>query len=139
VDTHVHKIAIKHYGLKGSLTSKATMTPKLYDEISTRLVAVWGNYAGWAHSVHIMHDHGKLRRLMRMQVLFTSDLKAFASHGIIGSQEAAKILPTPPPTPMPSPLKRKSRAPEAILDVSPSSALAERVKRRRRSDDDLLT
>ncbi|KAJ7732043.1 hypothetical protein DFH07DRAFT_990956 [Mycena maculata] len=38
VDTHVHQIAIKHYGLKGSLTSKATMTPKLYEKINSRLV-----------------------------------------------------------------------------------------------------
>ena len=27
------------------------MTPKLYDEVSTKLANVWGEYAGWAHSV----------------------------------------------------------------------------------------
>ncbi|KAJ7097823.1 N-glycosylase/DNA lyase [Mycena belliarum] len=53
VDTHVQQIAIKHYGLKGSLSSKATMTPKLYEEIRSRLFAVWGDYAGWAHSVRV--------------------------------------------------------------------------------------
>ncbi|KAJ6596983.1 DNA glycosylase [Mycena vulgaris] len=114
VDTHVHQIAIKHYGLKGSLTSKANMTPKLYEEISTRLVAVWGDYAGWAHSV-----------------LFTSDLKAFSSP--ITPQKSKLALPTPPPTPTPSPLKRKGRASdETPVDVLLTSTLAERVKRRRR-------
>ncbi|KAJ7449901.1 DNA glycosylase [Mycena latifolia] len=112
VDTHVHQIAIKHYGLKGSLTAKANMTPKLYEEISTRLVAVWGDYAGWAHSV-----------------LFTSDLKAFSSHGL------TPPLPTPPPTP--SPRKRKTRPAETpYANDLQSSTLAERVKRRRRVDED---
>ncbi|KAI0748560.1 DNA glycosylase [Daedaleopsis nitida] len=63
VDTHVHQIAIKHYGLRG--VSKTAMSPKLYEEVSTKLAAVWGDYAGWAHSV-----------------LFTADLKSFASYGL---------------------------------------------------------
>ncbi|KAJ7111527.1 DNA glycosylase [Mycena crocata] len=103
VDTHVHQIAIKHYGLKGSLTVKANMTPKLYEEINARFFSIWGEYAGWAHSV-----------------LFTADLKAFASYG------APPSLPTPPATP--SPRKRKSRPTDAD-DFLPT--LAERVKRRR--------
>ena len=49
VDTHVHQIAVKHYGM--STKSKMTMSPKLYDEVNNRLAAVWGPYAGWAHSV----------------------------------------------------------------------------------------
>lgn len=51
VDTHVHQIAIKHYGLRGSSSVKASMTPKLYDEVNAKLANVWGDYAGWAHSV----------------------------------------------------------------------------------------
>ncbi len=50
VDTHVHQIAIKHYGLRGA-TKTGAMSPKLYEEVSTKLAAVWGEYAGWAHSV----------------------------------------------------------------------------------------
>ncbi|KAJ7343397.1 DNA glycosylase [Mycena albidolilacea] len=107
VDTHVHQIAIKHYGLKGSLNAKSNMTPKLYEEINTKLVAVWGDYAGWAHSV-----------------LFTSDLKAFSAHGVETAETTA--LPTPPPTP--SPLKRKGGVPEG--DVPPSPLIG-RAKRRR--------
>ena len=52
VDTHVHQIAMKHYGLRGTGSgSKAAMTPKLYDEVQTKLAGVWGDHAGWAHSV----------------------------------------------------------------------------------------
>jgi N-glycosylase/DNA lyase len=53
VDTHVHQIAIKHYGLRSPTKGKgkAPMTPKLYADVNERLVNVWGEYAGWAHSV----------------------------------------------------------------------------------------
>lgn len=54
MDTHVHQIAIKHYGFKGALGSngkKVNMTPKIYDGVNTKLLKVWGEYAGWAHSV----------------------------------------------------------------------------------------
>lgn len=51
VDTHVYQIAIKHYGIPGKSGTKANMTPKLYDEVNSKLAKVWGDYAGWAHSV----------------------------------------------------------------------------------------
>jgi N-glycosylase/DNA lyase len=51
VDTHVYQIAIKHYGLRVSSGTKANMTPKLYDEVNMKLAKIWGDYAGWAHSV----------------------------------------------------------------------------------------
>ncbi|EIW85082.1 hypothetical protein CONPUDRAFT_48745 [Coniophora puteana RWD-64-598 SS2] len=53
VDTHVHQIAIKHYGLRvsGKAGAKATLTPKLYEDVNTKFVNIWGEYAGWAHSV----------------------------------------------------------------------------------------
>ncbi|KIP09076.1 hypothetical protein PHLGIDRAFT_68089 [Phlebiopsis gigantea 11061_1 CR5-6] len=50
VDTHVHDIAKKHYGLSGG-KAKANMTPQLYDMVNSKLAGVWGAYAGWAHSV----------------------------------------------------------------------------------------
>lgn len=52
VDTHVQQIAVKHYKLKG-IKAKTAMSPKLYEEVATRLTAVWGEYAGWAHSVRL--------------------------------------------------------------------------------------
>ena len=51
VDTHVHQIALKHYGLKSTSRRKATMTPKLYEELSVKFFSIWGDYAGWAHCV----------------------------------------------------------------------------------------
>ncbi|KAI0041126.1 N-glycosylase/DNA lyase, partial [Auriscalpium vulgare] len=64
VDTHVYQIAVKHYGMRGS-SGKATMNPKLYDEINAKFSKIWGSYAGWAHSV-----------------LFTADLKSFSTYGL---------------------------------------------------------
>ncbi|KAG6918145.1 hypothetical protein DXG01_016334 [Tephrocybe rancida] len=136
VDTHVHQIATKYYGLKGAAGSsgkKINMTPKLYDDVNTRLLNVWGGYAGWAHSV-----------------LFTADLKSFASYGlpmtspasasldILQQAPPAKVLPTPPMTPSTLPSKRGID--ETLLEVPRDSTpdkdgdytLAERVKRRRR-------
>jgi len=53
VDTHVHQIAHKHYGVKipSAKGGKVPMTPKLYEEVATKLADVWGDYAGWAQSV----------------------------------------------------------------------------------------
>ncbi|KAI0664622.1 DNA glycosylase [Cubamyces menziesii] len=146
VDTHVHQIATKHYGLKGG-SKTANMTPKLYDEVSTKLANVWGEYAGWAHSV-----------------LFTSDLKSFASYGLPSTPSTPSLTPdrasntpivadSPLATPVEEPLqstgkrKRKvtgklSTPSSAFVEVADSlpkpiltetgGSLAERVKRRRR-------
>ncbi|KAF9469159.1 DNA glycosylase [Collybia nuda] len=120
VDTHVHQIAVKHYGLKSAATTanKINMTPKLYDELSSHLFSLWGNHAGWAHSV-----------------LFTADLRSFSSYGLKS-----------PTSPSASPAKRKRNSPKSVKDevVSLGSlpdmatsldvlSLAERVKRRRRA------
>jgi len=53
VDTHVHQIAHRHYGVKmpSAKSGKVPMTPKLYEEVATKLADVWGDYAGWAQSV----------------------------------------------------------------------------------------
>ncbi|KAF8077855.1 DNA glycosylase [Lyophyllum atratum] len=133
VDTHVYQIATKYYGLKGvsgSSGKKVNMTAKIYDDVNTKLFNVWGEYAGWAHSV-----------------LFTADLKSFASYGLptpsssITSPSPKKIvqdvapkdlLPTPPMTPLQSPLKRVHGLVHAGTDSEDACTLAERVKRRRR-------
>ena len=51
VDTHVHQIAMKHYGMNGSSKGKTAMNPKLYEAVSSKLTDIWGNYAGWAQTV----------------------------------------------------------------------------------------
>ncbi|THH27506.1 hypothetical protein EUX98_g6692 [Antrodiella citrinella] len=105
------------------------MTPKLYDEVSLKMVDLWGDYAGWAHSV-----------------LFTSDLKAFATYGLEESSSSKPVSSASTPGP-PSPAKRKRKA--SSMDVMKTEVvtvttsveveestegftLAERVKRRRR-------
>ncbi|KAG5730920.1 N-glycosylase/DNA lyase [Termitomyces sp. T112] len=124
VDTHVHQIAMKYYGLKGSPNGKkVNMTPKLYEDVNAKLFNVWGEYAGWAHSV-----------------LFTADLKSFASYGLteaagLSNATIVNVLPTPPITPASS----SKRAHDTFLEASDTLTennynytLAERVKRRRR-------
>jgi N-glycosylase/DNA lyase len=34
------------------------MSRKRYDEVSTKLRGVWGEYAGWAHSVNLLSVSG---------------------------------------------------------------------------------
>ncbi|KAI0807592.1 DNA glycosylase [Fomes fomentarius] len=154
VDTHVHQIAIKHYGLRGA-SKTGTMSPKVYEEVSTKLTAVWGDYAGWAHSV-----------------LFTADLKSFASYGLPslstpstpgltpgrGSVSSGDSPTASTPTSSMSPLKRKrpqakrggrkleppssemdevlpqlqDAVPNIVNSADSDLSLAERVKRRRR-------
>ncbi|KAI6028651.1 DNA glycosylase [Pisolithus orientalis] len=128
VDTHVHQIAMKHYHFpRSSSKGKTTMTPKLYDEISKKLSDIWGEHAGWAHSI-----------------LFTADLKAFSTYGLLEDQSRSApemVLGADPESgrftkePGPS-LKRKrgndtnGQAYSYLQDEGAS--LLERVKTRRR-------
>lgn len=89
VDTHVHQIALKYYGLRGTPQGKGgkvPMTPKIYEAVCTKLVETWGDYAGWAHSV-----------------LFTADLRSFANYGLASPDSTPSKPETPatsvPPTP----------------------------------------
>ncbi|KAF8643878.1 hypothetical protein AX16_008894 [Volvariella volvacea WC 439] len=58
VDTHVHQIAIEHYGFKGS---PGKMTPQIYDKVATKFAE--------------FPD-------VETKVLFTADLKSFSSYGL---------------------------------------------------------
>lgn len=71
MDTHVHQIAIKHYGLRtvGGSKGKGTMTPRIYDEVATKLADIWGEYAGWAHSARI---YSKLPFFFELFILLSS-------------------------------------------------------------------
>ncbi|KAF8519485.1 DNA glycosylase [Hysterangium stoloniferum] len=124
VDTHVHKIAVKHYGLRGAGDK---MNAKLYDDVQVKLTGVWGGHAGWAHSV-----------------LFTADLKSFSSYGLptpspsvspekLKTKKMRSILPKSPSS---SPTKRKRTSTteikvETAVVTSEENSLADRVKRRR--------
>jgi N-glycosylase/DNA lyase len=130
------------------------MTPKIYDDVNTKLLNVWGDYAGWAHSVCVL-SRSYPNFFMSAQVLFTADLKSFSTYGLEippesstpieqtnGDMNKILALPTPPMTPSPSPLKRKrgDQVSEVATvttakqnDSSDVLSLAERVKTRRRA------
>jgi len=133
----VYQIALKYYGLKGSSVSsgkKVSVTPKIYNDINAKLVNIWGDYAGWAHSI-----------------LFTADLKSFASYGHdVTSASAAQssssseslpggmvqttsqdILPIPPMAPLSSTPSKRAHLDLAGADLEGTVTLAKCVKRRR--------
>lgn len=51
VDTHVWQIAARDYMPK--LTKAKSMTDKIYREIGDHFRGLFGDYAGWAHSVSV--------------------------------------------------------------------------------------
>jgi len=70
VDTHVWQIAVRDYKFgKGKQTS---LTKATYDAVANKFRALWGNEAGWAHSV-----------------LFTADLRTF-SERLVGKVKVEK-------------------------------------------------
>jgi N-glycosylase/DNA lyase len=132
VDTHVHQIALKHYGFKSLSRGKATMTPKLYEDLNLKFFSIWGDYAGWAHSV-----------------LFTADLKSFSSYGLeppssvlppsnssTPKERAEKhlqplksVLEKPSVTPSASPLKRKWDSELGVhVEISPVNIAEHRLE-----------
>lgn len=83
VDTHVWQIAQRDY--KMGKTKTKTFNKVMYDAVGDLFRSIWGEYAGWAHSV-----------------LFTADLRAFSEKGIKREQdsdqaEVASANATPEP------------------------------------------
>ncbi|KAM0332369.1 hypothetical protein ACHAQA_002646 [Verticillium albo-atrum] len=68
VDTHVWQIAQRDYKFGKSKTK--TFSKAMYDAVGEHFRGLWGEYAGWAHSV-----------------LFTADLKAFEERNVKGEKE----------------------------------------------------
>ena len=142
MDTHVQQIAAKYYGFRGS-TKSGTMSAKLYEELSSKLAKVWGDYAGWAHSVSVRHA-ARWACSNSKQVLFTSDLKSFASYGLASpsgtstpatpgltpdrstsSSEDGGEVATPLSTPDPQSGKRKRGGPKRSRFETPVSKVEE--------------
>ncbi|KAG8931161.1 8-oxoguanine glycosylase ogg1 [Tulasnella sp. 417] len=143
VDTHVYQIAVKHYGLRAPL--KANMTPVLYAQVAQKLTGVWGDYAGWAHSV-----------------MFTADLRSFADFGlpspspsttpVSSTEDSSSATPTKKRKAASGKTSNSARSPSkrsrqlyveessttldvtaAVTDDAESSTLVERIKLRRRT------
>lgn len=100
VDTHVWQIAMRDYKFGGKSKNK-TLTKGMYDAVGDYFRQLWGDEAGWAHSV-----------------LFTADLKSFSDRGVKKEESAdtkvVKVereevlgLLTPGSTPVGTPVKRK--------------------------------
>ena len=70
VDTHVHQIALKYYGFKSMSRGKVTMTPKIYEELNLKFLSIWGDYAGWAHSVGFLGFFKKILKEIIISLRF---------------------------------------------------------------------
>ncbi|CAN8098598.1 unnamed protein product [Discula destructiva] len=100
VDTHVWQIAMRDYKFGGRSKNK-TLTKAMYDAVGDHFRDLWGEQAGWAHSV-----------------LFTADLKTFSDRGVekgaSGQTKIVKVekedvegIVAPIGTPLATPAKRK--------------------------------
>ncbi|TKY89192.1 hypothetical protein EX895_001723 [Sporisorium graminicola] len=136
VDRHVFQFAEKWYRLR----------TKKYEEIADYFRDLWGEYAGWAHSV-----------------LFTADLRSFANYNVGGSKKEEEQLklhggqgfwgskseelgyPTPPPSQSvvkgeaveqlqavhsPPRIAIPDLVPQSLRQSAEGGALAERIKSR---------
>ncbi|KAI9171270.1 N-glycosylase/DNA lyase [Paramyrothecium foliicola] len=72
VDTHVWQIAQRDYKL--GKTKTKTFNKAMYDAVGDHFRALWGPYAGWAHSV-----------------LFTADLRTFADQAVKQATPVVKV------------------------------------------------
>ncbi|KAF6037218.1 OGG1 [Bugula neritina] len=84
VDTHVLQIAIRDYSIPGVTKNTRSLTPALHDKIGKYFIDLYGDHAGWAHTV-----------------LFAADLKRFSDHKPVSKK-------TPP-----APKKRQKSAKSA--------------------------
>ncbi|KAF4460060.1 n-glycosylase dna lyase [Fusarium albosuccineum] len=72
VDTHVWQIALRDY--KFGKSKAKTLNKAMYDAVGDHFRALWGEYAGWAHSV-----------------LFTADLREFSAQAAKEEDEPTVI------------------------------------------------
>lgn len=100
VDTHVWQIAMRDYKFGGKSKNK-TLTKAMYDAVGDHFRGLWGDQAGWAHSV-----------------LFTADLRTFSDRLVKKAEEEEMVkieaveelaLITPAATPSATPSKTKRR------------------------------
>lgn len=69
VDTHVWQIAVRDYKFgSGKGGKNAAMTPALYKAVGAKFRDLWGEQAGWAHSVLFTADLRDFRRKVEVVV-----------------------------------------------------------------------
>ncbi|XP_044739065.1 N-glycosylase/DNA lyase isoform X2 [Chrysoperla carnea] len=66
VDTHVYKIAIENY--LPQLKKNKTVTEKVYNDIGDHFRELFGNLAGWAHTILFCADLKKLRTDLNQKI-----------------------------------------------------------------------
>lgn len=106
----MQQIATKYYKFKAG-PGKQAMTPKLYEQLSSKFVESWGDHAGWAHSVCLVANSCEISiEARRFKVMFTADLKAFENYGL--EKEAL-----PASSPIKEPKEKRKRDVEANAEA----------------------
>merc|ERR1712008_669860 len=76
-DTHVWKLAKRHYGIMDN-----SLTPKVYDDIFDRFHGTFGDKAGWAHSVLFVAELRKMSKNKNMtKPTISAAMKQFSRTG----------------------------------------------------------
>ena len=91
VDTHVWQIAQRDY--KFGKTKAKTFNKAMYDAVGDHFRGIWGEYAGWAHSV-----------------LFTADLREFSDKKQVQYAVEKAIKEDEEGATMVSPVEKRKRA-----------------------------
>ncbi|PFH58325.1 hypothetical protein XA68_13875 [Ophiocordyceps unilateralis] len=119
VDTHVWQIAQRDYKF-GKAKSKS-FNKALYDAVGDHFRAIWGEYAGWAHSV-----------------LFTADLRTFSNREAASMSVAAEGSRLKVAEEVQAVESRKKRAfkVEVKVEASQLEAAADMTPKRRRTRQD---
>lgn len=122
IDTHVWQIAVRDY--KFGKGKHSSLTKATYESVANHFRKLWGQEAGWAHSV-----------------LFTADLRAFSERlatkvevkeeqGVQGQVKVEEVETTVKATVKREPEDDLAKPVLSVADMAVSSS--ERVKRRRR-------
>jgi N-glycosylase/DNA lyase len=61
VDTHVWQIAARDYKFRLKGKKVVSMTKDVYNGVGQFFRSLWGDYAGWAHSVRLLYLKADVR------------------------------------------------------------------------------
>ncbi|KAH0160872.1 DNA glycosylase, partial [Aureobasidium melanogenum] len=109
VDTHVWQIAVRDY--KFGKGKHSSLTKATYDAVANKFRSLWGQEAGWAHSV-----------------LFTADLKAF-SERLVAKMEVKDEV---------TEVKTEDGVPVTETIIEEDKTLVKGIKREADEDDEKL-
>jgi N-glycosylase/DNA lyase len=124
VDTHVWQIAARDYKFRLKGKKVISMTKDVYNGVGDFFRNLWGDYAGWAHSVQVC------LLATYFQVLFTADLRVFRDYDGPDSVDSVETKTEEKVTEMVTPMKRKMEDIASTMDfplTPPATIKSEKI------------